>query len=128
VLRALADELLPELPPGHSFLRWVRTRGALHAQARALGLRHRYYFLEPAGGLTVGQLLFARTAGATPVKGALRLSARGALPQRPTRAGDVLVVGVDGSGASVWGVERLVSWLRSDGLFAESLTALTDSR
>ncbi len=127
-LRSLGDELLPELPPGHSILRWMGARGALHAQARALGLRHRYYFLEPAGGLTVGQLLFARTAGATPVKGALRLYARGALPQRPTRAGDVLVVGVDGSGASVQGVERLVSWLRSDGLSAESLAALTRSR
>jgi processive 1,2-diacylglycerol beta-glucosyltransferase len=127
-LRALGDELLPELPPGHSFLRWVRTSGALHAQARALGLSHRYYFLEPAGGLTVGQLLFARTAGATPVKGALRLDARGALPQSLTRAGDVLVVGADGSGASLLGVERIVSWLRSEGLSAESLAALTGSR
>jgi hypothetical protein len=127
-LRALGDELLPELPPGSSLLRWVRTRGALHAQARALGLRHRFYFLEPSGGLTVGQLLFARTAGATPVKGALRLSARGPLPQGPIRAGDVLVVSVDGSGVSVGGVERIVSWTRSDGLSAESLAKLTRSR
>jgi processive 1,2-diacylglycerol beta-glucosyltransferase len=127
-LRALGDEMLPELPPGSSFLRWVRTRGALHAQARALGLHRRFYFLEPAGGLTVGQLLFARTVGATPVRGALRLSSRGALPQGPTRAGDVLVVGVDGSGASVRGVERIVSWLASERLSPESLTALTRSR
>jgi processive 1,2-diacylglycerol beta-glucosyltransferase len=127
-LRALGDELLPELPPGSSLLRWVRTRGALHAQARALGLHHRFYFLEPSGGLTVGQLLFARTAGATPVKGALRLSARGPLPQGPIRAGDVLVVSVDGSGVSVGGVERIVSWTHSDGLSAESLAKLTRSR
>jgi hypothetical protein len=127
-LRTLGDELLPELPPGSSILRWMRTRGALRAQARALGLRHRFYFLEPTGGLTVGQLVLARTAGATPVSGALRLSARGSLPQRPTRAGDVLVVAVDGSGVSVRGVERIVSWLHSDGLSAESLAALTRSR
>jgi processive 1,2-diacylglycerol beta-glucosyltransferase len=127
-LRSLGDELLPELPPGSSILRWMGARGALRAQARALGLRHRFYFLEPAGGLTVGQLLLARTAGASPVKGALRLSALGRLPQRPTRAGDVLVVGAAGSGASVRGVERLVSWLRSDGLSAESLAKLTRSR
>ncbi len=127
-LRALGDELLPELPPGSSLLRWVRTRGALHAQARALGLHHRFYFLEPSGGLTVGQMLFARTAGATPVKGALRLSARGPLPQGPIRAGDVLVVSVDGSGVSVGGVERIVSWTHSDGLSAESLAKLTRSR
>jgi processive 1,2-diacylglycerol beta-glucosyltransferase len=127
-LRTLRDELLPELPPGSSILRWMGARGALSAQARALSLRHRFYFLEPSGGLTVGQLLLARTAGATPVKGALRLSARGPLPQRPTRAGDVLVVSVDGSGASVLGVERVVSWLRSDGLSVESLSALTRVR
>ncbi len=131
-LRAFGDELLPEIPSGSSLLRWVRTRGALRAQARALGLRHRFYFVTPrggrTGGLTVGQLVLASSTGATPVSGALRLSARGPLPQRPTRAGDVLVVGVDGSGVSVRGVERLVSWLRADGLSAESLAALTRSR
>jgi processive 1,2-diacylglycerol beta-glucosyltransferase len=127
-LRRLGDELLPELPPGSSLLRWVRTRGTLHAQARALGLHHRFYFLEPSGGLTVGELLFARTVGATPVKGALRLSARGPLPQRPARAGDVLVAAVAGSRASVLGIERVVSWLRADGLSVESLAALTGSR
>jgi processive 1,2-diacylglycerol beta-glucosyltransferase len=131
-LRALGDELLPEIPSGSSLLRWVRTSGTLHAQARALGLHHRFYFVTPrggrTGGLTVGQLVLASSAGATPVSGALRLFARGPLPQRPTRAGDVLVVGADGSGVSVLGVERLVSWLRADGLSAEPLAVLTRSR
>jgi processive 1,2-diacylglycerol beta-glucosyltransferase len=127
-LRALGDELLPELPPGTSFLRWMRTRGALHAQARALGLHRHFYFLQPAGGLTVGQVLLARITGATPVKGTRRLSATRPLPQRRARPGDVLVVGVSGSSASVAGAERLVSQLRSDGLSAESLAALTGSR
>jgi processive 1,2-diacylglycerol beta-glucosyltransferase len=124
-LRSVGDELLPEVPPGSSVLRWVRTRSALGAQARALGLRHHFYFLQPSGGLTLGQLVLARTDGATPVSGALRLDARGALPQRPTRAGDVLVVAVDGSEASVWGVERIVSWLGAERLSAESLAVLT---
>jgi processive 1,2-diacylglycerol beta-glucosyltransferase len=131
-LRALGDQLLPEIPTGSSLLRWVRTSGTLHAQARALGLHHRFYFVTPrggrTGGLTVGQLVLASSAGATPVSGALRLFARGPLPQRPTRAGDVLVVGADGSGFSVRGVERLVSWLRADGLSAEPLAALTRAR
>ena len=65
-LRALGDELLPELPPGTSLLRWMHTPGALHAQAHALGLHHHFYFLQPAGGLTVGQLLLSRTTGARP--------------------------------------------------------------
>jgi hypothetical protein len=125
-LRALGDELLPEVP-GSALLRWVRTRGVLHSQARALGLRHRFYYLQPRGGLSVGQLVLARTDGAIPVKGALRLSATGPLPQRPMRAGDVLVVELDGSTASVRGLERIVSWLSSEGLGAESLASLTRS-
>ncbi|HSZ70121.1 MAG TPA: glycosyltransferase [Solirubrobacteraceae bacterium] len=126
-LRSLDDELLPEVPPGKSVLRWVRTRGSLRAQARALGLRHRFYFLEPSSGPTVGQLVLAATTGARPVRGALRLSATGALPQRHTRAGDVLVVTASGSVASVRGVERIASWVGIGGLSSESLTALTSS-
>jgi hypothetical protein len=125
-LRSLGDELVPEVT-GHSIFHWVRTRGALHAQAHALGLGHRFYFLQPPGGLTVGQLVLARTAGATPVCGAQRLSAEGPLPQRTTRAGDVLVVELDGSPASVAGLERLISSLGSRGLGAEPLDWLTRS-
>src|SRR6185312_1064665 len=126
-LRALHDELLPEVPPGTSVLHWIRTRGALRSQARALGLRHSFYFLEPSGGLSVGEMLLARTAGATPVRGATHLRARGATVQRRTRAGDVLVVAADGSLGSARGIERLVSELRGRGLGVESLSSLTRS-
>jgi processive 1,2-diacylglycerol beta-glucosyltransferase len=127
-LRALGDELLPELPPGTSLLRWMHTRGTLHAQAHALGLHHHFYFLQPAGGLTVGQLLLSRITGARPVKGTRRLSATSPLPQRRAHSGDVLVVSANGSSTSVQGIERLVSRLGSEGLSAESLAALTGSR
>jgi processive 1,2-diacylglycerol beta-glucosyltransferase len=125
-LRALGDQLLPEVP-GSALLRWERTRGVLRSQARALGLRHHFYYLQPPGGLSVGQLVLARTAGATPVSGRLRVSATGPLPQRPMRAGDVLVVELDGSSASLLGLERIVSWLGSDGLAAAPLAWLTRS-
>ena len=125
-LRALQDEVLPEVP-GSTPLQWMRTRSILHSQARALGLRQRFYYLQPRGGLSVGQLVLARTAGATPVCGALRLSASGSLPQRHVRAGDVLVVELDGSPASVAGLERIVAWLASDGLGVEPLAWLTDA-
>ncbi|MFI5009383.1 MAG: glycosyltransferase [Solirubrobacterales bacterium] len=126
-MHALGDELMPEVPGSNllHFLHWVRTRGALDSQARALGLHHHFYFLQPSGGLSVGQLVLARTAGATPVAGDHQLSATGPLPQRPARAGDVLVVRLDGSPASVAGLERLVSLLRAEGLGAESLATLT---
>lgn len=125
-LHDLREGLLPEVP-GSSPLRWMRTRGVLHKQARALGLHHRFYYLEPPGGLSVGQLVLARTDGATPVKGALQLSATGPLPRRPIHAGDVLVVSVGGSAASVLGLERLVSRLAAEGLSVESLQSLTAS-
>src|SRR5438105_8126702 len=125
-VRSLGDEMLPEVP-GLAGLRWVRTRADLRSQARALGLRHRFYCLQPRGGLTVGQLVLARTAGATPVAGAIRVSATAPLPQRQTRAGDVLVVELDGSSASVTGLARIVSWLGSRGLAVEPLSWLTRS-
>jgi hypothetical protein len=126
-LRSLGDEVLPEVPGSAALLHWVRTRGLLRSQARALGLRHHFFYVEPRGGLSVGQLVLARTAGATPVSGALRLRATGPLPQRPTRAGDVVVVELDGSRASVLGLERIISWVSGDGLGAEPLAWLTRS-
>jgi processive 1,2-diacylglycerol beta-glucosyltransferase len=125
-LRTLGDEFLPEVP-GSAPLRWERTRGLLRSQARALGLRHRFYYLQPSGGLSVGQLVLARTAGATPVKGALRLRADSALPQRSMRAGDIVVVELSGSTASVSGLERIVAWLEGSGLGAKPLASLTRS-
>jgi processive 1,2-diacylglycerol beta-glucosyltransferase len=125
-LHALGDQIIPEVP-GSAMLRWERTRGVLRSQARALGLRHHFYYLQPRGGLSVGQLVLARTAGATPVSGRMRVSARGPLPQRPIRAGDVLVVEVDGSPASLLGLERIVSWLGSERLTAAPLAWLTRS-
>jgi processive 1,2-diacylglycerol beta-glucosyltransferase len=126
-MRALGDELLPAIADSGTLLRWLKARGTLRAQARALGLRHRFYFLQPRGGLTVGQLVLARTTGAQPVSGAVHLNATGALPQRPARAGEVLVVTLDGSAASVAGLERIVSSLGGDGLGAKPLAGLIGS-
>ena len=124
-LHTLRDELLPEVP-NSSPLRWVKTRGVLGSQARALGLVHEHYFyLEPKGGLSVGQLVLARTDGATPIKGAVRMSATAPLPQRPMRAGDVLVVELDGSATSVLGFERIVSRLASEGLGVAPISSLS---
>jgi processive 1,2-diacylglycerol beta-glucosyltransferase len=125
-LRSLSDEVLPEMPASAT-LRWLRTPALLHSQARALGLRHRFFYLQPRGGLSVGQLVLGRTAGATPVCGAMRFSATGRMPQRPARAGDVLVVELDGSSASLAGLDRLLSRLSSQGLAAAPLGWLTGS-
>jgi UDP-N-acetylglucosamine:LPS N-acetylglucosamine transferase len=127
-LRSFGDEVVPTVAESGAFLRWVGTGTTLRSQARACGLgRRHFYFLSPRGGLTPGQMLMARTAGASPVYGALRLGARGALPHRGVRAGDILVITADGSAASASGIERIVSWLASDGLRVESLSSLTSS-
>jgi processive 1,2-diacylglycerol beta-glucosyltransferase len=126
-LHSLGDQMLPEVVPGSALFRWLLTRHTLRTQAHALGLDHKFYFLQPAGGLTVGQMLLARTADAVPVKGSLRLNATGALPQGRTRAGDVLVITLDGSASSVAGVERIVSSLGGEGLGVEPLSWLIGS-
>jgi processive 1,2-diacylglycerol beta-glucosyltransferase len=123
---ALRDQLLPELPSS-GLLRWERTRAQLHAQERALGLKHSFFYLEPPGGISVGQLVLARTDGATPVRGELRIGATERLPQRPMRAGDVLVVESDGSAGSLRGLERIVSWLGAARLEAVPLSSLAPS-
>jgi processive 1,2-diacylglycerol beta-glucosyltransferase len=125
-LRAMGDEILPEIPSPRLF-HWVRTRSALRSQARALGLHHDFYYLRQSGGISVGQLVLARTTGAIPIKGALRLAATSPLPRRRMLPGDVLVVALDGSSASVTGLERIVAWLGSYGLGAEPLARLTGS-
>jgi hypothetical protein len=126
-LRSLGDELVPGVPESSAPLRWVRTSSVLSAQARALGLRHHFYFLPPRRGLILGQIVMARTAGATPVYGAMRVGARGSPPHRPVRAGDILVITADGSAASASGIERIASSLGAEGLDVESLSALTSS-
>jgi UDP-N-acetylglucosamine:LPS N-acetylglucosamine transferase len=121
----LGDQLMPEVTANGSLLRWVHTSSMLKAQARDLDLSHGYYFLQPRDGLTVGQLVLARSDGARPVSGAIRLSARAPLPAHLSiRDGDVLVVNADGSRASVLGLERIVASLRADGLRVESLESL----
>ena len=126
-LRSMGDQFVPDIPTSGPLLRWMRTRGVLRKQAHALGLSHHFYFLQPRGGLTVGQMVLASTTGAVPVRGSLWLQAAGRLPHGRIRAGDVLVVNAAGSSSSARGVARIVSWLGSDGLDAESLGALTRS-
>jgi hypothetical protein len=126
-VRSLGDELLPAIPASGALLRWVKARGTLRGQAHALGLRHGFYFLQPRGGLSLGQLVLAHTTGAKPVCGARRLSATGAWPQGPVRAGEVLVVTLDGSAASVRGLERIASAVGADGLGTDPLGSLTGS-
>ena len=111
-LRALGDELVPEVPGSAPCAGCARAACCTRRRAR-WGCATHFYYLQPRGGLT------RRPAGARAHRrrarrwcGALRLSATGPLPQRPharrRRAGGR---SSDGSLASVSGLERIVSWL-----------------
>lgn len=123
-LRAYGDDALPALADGGK-LGWLRTRGTLRAEARAIGLPRRFDFLEPTS-FSVGQLVLARAAGAMPVRGAWQVGAGGPLPAR-VHAGDVVVLTLGGS-ASTAQVQRLVSRLAAQGLRTEPLSALVRPR
>ena len=126
-LHDLRDELLPEVP-GSSPLRWERTRGrAALAGPRARPAAITSTTSQPPGGLSVGQLVLARTDGAIPVKGALRMSATSrCLSARCARATCSSSTSTarprrcSGSNASSPG-------LAAEGLGAESLESLTRS-
>ena len=123
-LRQAGDAALPELPRSN-LIRWVATRSRLHGEARAMNLAsRRFYFLAPTS-MSVGQLVLAKTIrGARPVSGSMQLSARSPAPQRLLRAGDVVVVSLDGSSASLRPLDSLTGTLSSERLAAAPLSAL----
>ena len=124
-LQALGEQLLPAVPESRAPLRWVGTDGLLHAQARALGIRGKIRFLAPPGGLILGQLVEVRSAGDTPVYGALRWRASGPLPSRLPLSGDIVVVeSPPSAGSQAAGVVRFLTWLERGGRSAVSLSSL----
>jgi processive 1,2-diacylglycerol beta-glucosyltransferase len=125
-LRTLASEGDVPIPTiRHAGLfGWLRTSSQLRHEARALHLRHHFYYLEPSNP-SLGQLLLARAAGGLPVHGSVSLDTQAATPPRPLRAGDVVVVSLGGSRTSLRELDRLASTLQSGGLIALPLSALT---
>ncbi|GAC1437504.1 MAG: hypothetical protein NVSMB51_11660 [Solirubrobacteraceae bacterium] len=105
-------------------LSWVGTRSKLKREARALHLGRRYLYLEPKGGLELGQIVMARTAGASPVLGSVQLDRRQSTAQRPLRAGDVAVLSFDGSAASLRTMKRFAAELAAERLAGLPLSSL----
>jgi UDP-N-acetylglucosamine:LPS N-acetylglucosamine transferase len=122
-LKALGDAAMCEINPARA-LRWVETRGKLRREARVLRLQHHFYYLAPQGGLTVGQLLSARTAGARQVVGSVQLNSTSPVPTRPLRPGDVVVITLDGS-ASTASIDRFAAELAAEHLHGVPFSTLT---
>jgi UDP-N-acetylglucosamine:LPS N-acetylglucosamine transferase len=124
VLRTLGDAPMCEITRARA-LRWVETRGKLRREARMLRLHHRFYYLAPQGGLTMGQLLSARTTGARQVVGSVQLNSTSSIPTRPLRPGDVAVITLDGSTASSGAIDRFAAELRAEHLRGVTFSTLT---
>jgi hypothetical protein len=123
-LHALGDDPIAEIKPAGA-LHWLQTRTALRKQERAMHpRRHHFFFLQPRNGLSVGQLVLARSTGASPVAGDVRVDSTRPLPQRPLRAGDVVVVTLDGSDASLASFAGFAASLSQARLSAVPLSTL----
>jgi UDP-N-acetylglucosamine:LPS N-acetylglucosamine transferase len=116
------DDLIPMLARTGLFA-WIGTPHALRREARALHLRHRYYYLEPQSP-SLGELLLARTAGGLPVHGSVLLSAKTVMPTRSLRAGDVIVVSYKSTGATLRALDGLAHTLHADELVGLPLSRL----
>jgi processive 1,2-diacylglycerol beta-glucosyltransferase len=107
-VRAAGDDLLPALEsPGAT--RWLGTSDDLSDLRHALGVRR---FLEPRGGMSLGQYLLARTAGGQPVAPAQLPSRRAA---GALHAGEIAVIGEEGP-VSARELLSLVAHARHEGL------------
>jgi len=123
VLSTYGDVPIPAIGRA-GFFGWIHTSSALRREARALHLRHHFYYLEPHDP-SLGQLLLARTAGGLPVRGSVVFGESAQLPARPLRGGDVIVVTLSGSPATLRSLDRLSRALQSRGLIALPLSAFT---
>ena len=124
-LRAAGNAFMPEATrAGILPTRWVAIRNHLRREARAMGLGHHFFYLEPRTGLTLGQLVLDRTAGALPVIGSVTLDSTSPLPQRPLRPGDVVVLTLDSSVASLRSLDVFASELAAERLSGVPLSAI----
>jgi len=123
-LTAWGDESIPAIGRSGLFS-WIKTPASLRHEARALHLTRHFYYLEPSDP-TFGQLVLGRAGGGIPVRGSVRLDSGTPLPQRRLRKGEIVVVTVTSSPASLQLLDRLASVLRSDGLVGLPLSELLE--
>jgi UDP-glucose 4-epimerase len=92
-IHAAGSDALPRLKPGGP-VRWIRTRSQIKDLARDLGVTGHIYYETPSRGFTYTQSLLAHTAGASAVKGSVRIVGTG--PIEDLDRGDIVELAVDG--------------------------------
>ncbi len=86
-IRASGSDPLPRLKPGGP-VRWMGTRSQVKHLARDLGVTGHIYYEAPAKGFTYTQNLLAHTAGASALRGQVRIAGTG--PLGHVDRGDIL--------------------------------------
>jgi len=92
-IRAAGSDALPRLKPGGP-VRWIRTRSQIKRLARDLGVTGHIYYEAPARGFTYSQSVLAHTAGASAVKGHVRIAGTGTISD--IDRGDIVELAVGG--------------------------------
>jgi UDP-glucose 4-epimerase len=105
-IRADGSDALPRLKPGGP-VRWMGTRSQIKRLAKDLGVSGHIYYEAPSKGFTYTQTLLAHTAGASAVKGRVRIAGTGAIDDLDR--GDIVELSV--SAGSDWRA-RLISLCR----------------
>lgn len=119
---AAGDALVPELPHGGP-AGVIRAPRDLRRLARGLELGHRFYFLVPRSGFTLGAYVAAKAAGGVPIAGA-RMDGSATLAR--LRPGSIVVVAADG-GYARSSLAELAAALSSRRLRAVPLDELLPS-
>jgi hypothetical protein len=94
-IRTNGSDPLPRLKPGGP-VRWLGTRGQVKNLAEDLGVQGHIYYEPPSKGFTYSQSLLAKTAGASPLRGRVRIAGMGALGN--VHRGDIVALSLDGKG------------------------------
>jgi hypothetical protein len=120
-VRGAGSDVIPRLKPGGP-VRWIGTRGQLGKTSRGLGIHGHFYYVAPDKGFTLAQDLLGKTAGATPVSGAVKLTMGNELGK--LERGDLVEITLDsGRDWHPW-VASLTAQMRARGLHVVSAAQL----
>jgi hypothetical protein len=120
-VNSAGSDVIPRLKPGGP-VRWIGTRGQLDKTARGLGIHGHFYYAAPDKGFTLAQDLLGKTAGATPVSGAVKLK-MGA-PLGKLKRGDLVEISLDASRNWQPWLAALTTEMRARGMRVVSASKL----
>jgi UDP-glucose 4-epimerase len=124
VVRTNGDEAIPILNGGGLF-HSLGTKGRLIEAARQLGLGDHFVYQPASDGITLSQALLARSAGGSPVSGAVHATPTTSQPSLDR--GDLVEVDLSGAASRQDAVTALSTDLASSGLRGVTVTSLMGS-